>query len=127
MKKLSSVIILIGIISIVLFTGCGAESTQSDSGDYTQNEIQEIAKCMTEKGVIMYGSISCPHCTDQKARFGDAVQFINYVECNAFENKKDAELCVEKGIEALPTWDLPNGDRILGNYPISELAEKTGC
>ena len=124
MKKLS---ILLLVTTIVLATGCGGAQSVTGEEGYTPAELEEIAKCMTEKGAIMYGSISCPHCSDQKARFGDAIKFINYLECNAYESPEDAKICIEKGIEALPTWDLPNGERILGNHPISELTEKAGC
>lgn len=124
MKKLS---ILLIVVTMFLATGCGEENAATGDEGYTPAEIEEIAKCMTENGAIMYGSVSCPHCTDQKARFGDAIKFINYLECNAYESPEDAKICIEKGIEALPTWDLPSGERIFGNYPISELAEKSGC
>ena len=58
-----------------------------------------FAKCLTEKGAVMYGAVWCAHCKDQKKAFGDSFQYIKYVECT--ENTK---LCLDDGVNGYPTW-----------------------
>ena len=58
-----------------------------------------FAKCLTAKGLTMYGAEWCPHCKDQKALFGDSFKYVNYVEC-----PQNTNLCLAKGIQGYPTW-----------------------
>ena len=81
----------------------------------------DFAKCLTEKGVIMYGSEYCSHCSNQKEMFGDSFQYINYVECS-----ENPELCTEMGILAIPTWYI-NGNLYTGEKTIQELSNLSGC
>jgi len=45
-------------------------------------QAQSLALCLTQKGVIMYGTERCPHCQNQKKLFGDAFSSIHYVDCD---------------------------------------------
>lgn len=81
-----------------------------------------FAKCLTQKGVAMYGAYWCPHCQRQKKLFGDSFKYVNYVECT-----KDIKKCQEKKIEGYPTWIFKNGERIKGEATFEELAKKTTC
>jgi hypothetical protein len=58
-----------------------------------------FAKCLTEKGWVMYGAEWCSHCKEQKALFGDSFQYIKYVEC-----PDNVQLCLNKGVNGYPTW-----------------------
>ena len=60
-----------------------------------------FAKCLTAKGLTMYGAEWCPHCKDQKALFGTSFKYINYVEC-----PNNTNLCIAKNIQGYPTWIL---------------------
>ena len=81
-----------------------------------------FAKCLTEKGAIMYGTYWCPHCKNEKNAFGDSFQFVNYVECTENPNE-----CLAKGIEGYPTWIFPDGKRLIGEQGITKLQEVSGC
>lgn len=81
-----------------------------------------FARCLTVKGFVMYGTSTCPHCADQKAMFGDAFDYINYIGCDT-----DSTECINKNIESVPTWDLPTGERILGVQALEELSRLSGC
>ena len=65
----------------------------------TNKNFDEFAKCLTQKGAVMYGAVWCPHCIEQKAAFGDSFKYINYVEC-----PDNTQLCIDKGISGYPTW-----------------------
>jgi hypothetical protein len=73
---------------------------QNSSCPFTGDKVA-LAKCLTEKGWTMYGADWCPHCKAQKADFGDAFQFVHYVECPDNE-----ALCNAKGVIGYPTWIL---------------------
>jgi len=40
-----------------------------------------FAKCLTDRHVLMYGAYWCPHCAEQKEKFGDSFRYAPYVEC----------------------------------------------
>jgi len=84
-------------------------------------ELNAFAQCLTEQGATMYGTEWCPHCKDQKAIFGSAFEFIDYVDCE--ENK---QACLNAGIRGYPSWVI-DGEITSGIHPISKLAQATGC
>ena len=64
----------------------------------------DFAKCLTENGATMYGTVWCGHCNNQKDMFGDSVpMFNNKNEMNGLikyylKNEKERK---EKSIKAL--------------------------
>lgn len=95
------------------FTGLLTADTEIDEG--------KLAKCLSQKGAVMYGSRGCPHCQQQKALFGDTFQHITYVECT-----EEREKCLEEGITAVPAWKI-NGELHTGVKTLEELAQMSGC
>lgn len=86
-----------------------------------------FAKCVSSKGVRMYGAWWCPHCAEQKEAFGYAFQYVKYVECSP-EGKRDInEVCKQAGIKHFPTWQFADGSRTEGELPITDISQKTGC
>lgn len=82
----------------------GAKTMQALSDATTcplpkNNNYDEFAKCLTEKGAVMYGAEWCTHCKEQKAAFGDSFKYIKYIEC-----PENILLCTDKGINGYPTW-----------------------
>ncbi len=65
----------------------------------TNKNFDDFAKCLTQKGAVMYGAVWCPHCKEQKAAFGDSFKYINHIEC-----PDNTQLCIDKGIQGYPTW-----------------------
>lgn len=82
----------------------------------------ELAACLTEKGVKMYGAYWCPHCKAQKELFGAAFDKVTYVECT-----QETKTCTEQKIESYPTWIFADGTRVSGEQPLKSLAEKAQC
>ncbi len=118
MKKLAFLLVF-----IFVFTACGGGSVAPPD----DARLKEIAQCLTDKGVKMYGAIWCSHCKQQKEAFGDAFELINYVECDANTNLETAKLCVENKIESVPTWDIPGQEFTSGFHDPEELATLAGC
>lgn len=117
-------LILTSILLIVSLSGC--TETPSGGGE-TDEDLNRIAQCLTEKGTKMYGAIWCSHCNNQKKAFGDAFQYIEYVECDANTDLEGAKACLEAGIQGYPTWVFGDGTRKAGEVEISQLAELAGC
>jgi len=97
----------------------------TEENAYDAATIEKLAKFMTEKGMIMYGAYWCPHCQDQKKEFGDAVQYIDYVECDAKGTDANPEECVAQGVEGYPTW-IYQGTKYSGLKSLSDLAKIVG-
>ena len=96
------------------------------SGCVTGNSIGvdekiEFAKCLTQNDAIMYGASWCSHCQNQKELFGDAFQYVNYVECT-----EDTVLCDDAGVKGYPTW-IVGEQHLEGEQSFSTLSKLTGC
>jgi len=86
-----------------------------------------LAKCIANTSTTFYGAFWCPHCQDQKRAFGDAAQYLPYVECSTPDAQHETPVCVAAGVHAYPTWQFPDGSRASGDQSMQTLSEKTGC
>ena len=80
-----------------------------------------FAKCLSSKGVKMYGASWCGHCANQKAMFGDSFRYVTYVECTT--NQAD---CTAAGVQGYPTW-IVNGKAYPGEQTLQSLSTLSGC
>ncbi len=112
-EKMKKSLIIIWLMSLLLLTGC-QKTTQSDVN------AGELAKCLWEKWVKMYGTATCSHCITQKKIFGDDFKYINYVDCGV-----TPEQCQE--LNWTPTREFSNGDRLEWLQELKILKEKSGC
>ncbi|MEY4744181.1 MAG: hypothetical protein RL272_126 [Candidatus Parcubacteria bacterium] len=88
----------------------------------------DLAQCLTDKGVKMYGAYWCPHCQAQKKAFGAAFKKVTYVECAIpGDPRSQTQECKDAKIEGYPTWVFPDGTRQSGEVSMAGLAEKAGC
>ncbi|HOG15133.1 MAG TPA: hypothetical protein PK674_00955 [Candidatus Absconditabacterales bacterium] len=88
------------------------------------NTVKEdnLAKCLTSKGIKLYGMAGCPYCKAQIELFGDDFQYINYINCS-----EDPNVCVEKGISGVPAWEFIDGSIKSGLHSLEDLADLVGC
>lgn len=113
------------LLSSLAFAAC---SGSTPSGGQTNEQAIAIAQCLDEKGAEMYGAFWCPHCADQKKMFGkEAEKYIPYNECDPRGENPVTETCLELEVESYPTWIFPDGTRLVGATPLSELQERAGC
>jgi len=98
-------------------------------GSRTQHKYDGFARCLTDRGVKMYGHWQCPHCQDQKREFQASFEYISYVECGIPGNRKGKNpVCQEEGIKGYPTWQFPpTGERVERVLTLEELSDRTGC
>lgn len=126
-SKQKIVLTIVGLVVLVIVFYYAAMGITKYTGKViTGNVISELsienfAKCLSEKGVKMYGARTCSHCENQKELFGDSFQYINYVEC-----LDTPDICISRGIEYYPAWDI-NGQLDYGTQTLQKLAELSGC
>ncbi|CAJ1958704.1 unnamed protein product [Cylindrotheca closterium] len=89
----------------------------------------ELAKMLTEKGMVFYGAFWCPHCSRQKEIFGaQAFSLLNYQEC-APKGYGFKGVC--KDIDGYPSFRSKGGMLrktidFSGERPLSYFAEQVG-
>jgi len=90
--------------------------------EYSEEILEILAKCLDEKGAKFYGTPTCPYCTGQKEMFGQAAEYLPYVDCT---EKRDE--CEAANVGGVPDWRFPDGSQQLGMLTIEKLAELSGC
>jgi uncharacterized membrane protein len=81
-----------------------------------------LARHLREQGAVMYGAYWCPHCTEQKALFGDAAKDVPYVECAKDAVNGRPDLCEKAGVKSFPTWVMGT-ERREGTQSLRALAD----
>lgn len=98
-------------------------------GNRQQHQHDGFAKCLSDRGVKMYGAWWCPHCQEQKEKFGASFKLAPYVECGVQgDTSKRTQACVDAEIKHYPTWQFPpTGERVERVFELEELSERTNC
>ena len=120
---LLAAVVLIAVLVFYQFPGSSNSGGGSDTpnGDTPPSSVTaEFAECITESGAVFYGTNWCSHCNDQKEIFGQHMDKITFVDCDA------GDLCARNGVTAFPTWII-NGEKYLGTKSPEVLAALTGC
>jgi glutaredoxin len=114
MKKvwIAAIIIIIIVIAVAGF---------SATGFFVSDNQNSFAKCLSEKGAVMYGTDWCGYCKKQKELFGSSFSDIVFIDCDY--NKAD---CDYAGVTGYPTWRI-NGVNYPGLQSLEKLANLTGC
>lgn len=126
------VMAFVGCMAILGFTltGCASGSeapTNEATAPLPADASYEarLANHLAEEGAAMYGAFWCPHCTDQKELFGEAVDRVPYVECDPEGENAQPDLCAAKEIKGYPTWEI-DGEFYPGTQSLEELAQLSG-
>jgi len=98
-------------------------------GHRSQHKYDAFARCLGDRGVKMYGAWWCPHCVEQKEKFGASFDYAPYVECGVKGDLKGQNpVCKEDGIKHFPTWQFPpTGERVEKVLSLEVLSDRTGC
>jgi hypothetical protein len=116
-KLVAAAVVAIAVLAVAYYylTG-GFGGTPAGPGKY-----DELARCLTDKGAVLYGLATCPHCIEQKELFGSSFQYVTYVECS-----QQQALCTAKGVQFVPAWEI-DGAIEVGVKPLATLAQEAGC
>src|SRR5215472_13213833 len=94
---------------------------------YRSHKYDAFAKCLATKQARMYGLYWCPHCAEQKEKFGKSFQYVPYVECAIKDKPGITEQCQAAGTRLFPSWQFGNNPPKEGVLSLEELSDKTGC
>lgn len=114
-KMKSHAVILLLFVAIIIFSYTFYLRYQ------TPGQYDEFARCITEKGFVIYGNDFCQYTNKQMNFFGKSKKYLNYVKCA--ENK---ELCNIKGVKITPTWEI-NGKMYEQVQSLERISDLTGC
>lgn len=99
--------------------------------DSQQDRLESFARCLSEKGYLMYSSFTCSHCRAQRKSFGSAFEYIKEIECNPSAPNTQVERCIENKIRKIPTWiqevDGREQKRLEGYQLLEALSVSSGC
>jgi hypothetical protein len=115
----TKIILFVVFIVLVLFGGVWLVTRPPKQNDLG---LDDFAKCLADKNLVMYGAYWCSHCQAQKKLFGTSVQYLKYIECT-----QETKLCTEKEITGYPTWIAADGQRYEGEQSLQKLSEITSC
>lgn len=121
-QKIIIILIILGAVAISL--GYYFFASKDSSGESKDMEI--FTKCLSDKGIKLYGAFWCSHCQNQKKIFGDSVKNINYIECST-PDKKLTDACNQAGVNSFPTWEFQDGEKISGELTLQEISDNSGC
>lgn len=111
---------MIWIVVLIVVVGAVYYSIARPKSDLNPKEKESLAKCLTEKEIYLFGAFNCPNCGVQKEMFGEAVEFIVYINCDLEPDKCDINE------NTYPYWKMD--DNILrGPVPLKFLKDRTGC
>jgi hypothetical protein len=97
-------------------------------GWYHRNhKYDAFAQCLTANRAKMYGLYWCPHCAEQKEKFGASFRYINYVEGAVKDSKELAPICQAAGVKLFPSWQFGQDPPKEGILSMDALSDKTGC
>jgi hypothetical protein len=94
-----------------------------------QHQNDAFAHCLGARGVKMYGAYWCPHCQEQKEKFGASFEYAPYVECGVKgDPRAQSQVCKDENVKHYPTWQFPpTGERVERIFTLEELSDRTGC
>ncbi len=101
-------------------TTTGLATTTQAEGEAAPDLVQ-FAKDLTAAGVVFYGANWCPACTAQKELFADGKDDLPFVEVTNPDRSLNATGNAE-GISEFPTWDFPDGTRLVGLQTLATLS-----
>jgi hypothetical protein len=108
--------------------------TRSRANKYIQTVLGQrkydgFAHCLSDRGVKFYGAWWCPHCEEQKEKFGASIDEVPYIECGVQgDTRAKTQVCKDANITHYPTWQFPPmGERVERVFTLKELSDRTGC
>jgi uncharacterized membrane protein/glutaredoxin len=113
------------VAMVTLVATIGIYASQGKLAAQSNSFAGKLAQHLTATNAKMYGAYWCPHCIDQKKKFGEAEKLVPYIECDAKGVNPQTALCQQKGITGFPTWEI-NGKMLSGERSLDELAIASG-
>ena len=99
------------LIIVLILAGVSFSFYQSNK----PGQFDNLAKCLADKGAVMFGASFCKYTAAQKGMFGNSMKFIDY-----------RDFTEDSNIKITPTW-LINGKYYENAQSFDRLSAITGC
>ena len=128
-KRLIKIVLVIAAFAVVYGLGVLSRTNRTVQRMLGQRKYDGFAQCLNEKGVKFYGAWWCPHCEEQKEKFGASIDLVPYIECGVKgDTHGKSQACKDANITRYPTWQFPpTGERVERVFSLEELRDRTGC
>tara|TARA_Y100000031_G_scaffold155939_1_gene208477 strand:+ start:1324 stop:1755 length:432 start_codon:yes stop_codon:yes gene_type:complete len=110
-KKSKKIMLISSLVVVLIVVGIGFSFANSQKPAF----LDDFAKCLTEKGAVMYGATWCKYTSAQKGMFENSMKFIDYRD---FSEHSDVRIT--------PTWFI-DGNKYENVQSLDKLASVTGC
>ena len=89
------------------------------------DDLVAFAKSLAAVGTTFYGAAWCAHCTAQKELFEDGGPYLPFVEVTN-PDRTPNQIGIDAQISTFPTWEFPDGSRLMGPQSLETLANRSG-
>ena len=102
---------IFSVFVILIIVGIGYSFVQSGK----PGPLDDFAKCLNEKGAVIYGASFCKYTGAQRGMFGKSDKYLDYKDYTE-----------DSSIKITPTWKI-NGQYYQSVQSMERLAALTGC
>lgn len=97
---------------------------ESDIQNLLYSDLSDFARCLTNKGAVLYGTFDDAQTIRQKEDLGNSFSYIIYVECKDTVTNLIKKECLNYSV--YPVWSI-NDKTLKGYQNIDYLSDITGC
>ena len=128
-RRVISMVLIVAAFAIAYLLGTQSRHVRFLQKALGMRKYDNFAHCLSDRGVKFYGAYWCPHCAEQKEKFGASIDEVPYIECGVKGDlKAKTQVCKDAGIAHYPTWQFPpTGERVELVFALEELSDRTGC
>ncbi|MGI9470361.1 MAG: Ig-like domain-containing protein, partial [Rubripirellula sp.] len=102
----------------------GLQAAGQGEGELAPDLVQ-FAKDLVDAGVQFFGAEWCPACTAQKELFQDGKNDLGFIEVTNPDRTLNS-IGIAENIAQFPTWDFPDGTRVVGLQTLEQLSALSG-
>ena len=128
-KRAIYAVLIVAAFALAYYLGTRSRNVRYIQKILGQRKYDGFASCLKDRGVKFYGAWWCPHCEEQKEKFGASIDEVPYVECGVQgDTRAKTQVCKDANITHYPTWQFPpTGERFERVFTLQELSDRTGC
>jgi large repetitive protein len=89
------------------------------------NDLVAFAKALADSGTRFFGAAWCEFCTTQKELFQDGGKYLPFIEVTNPDRSRN-QVGIDEDITQYPTWEFPDGDRLVGELTLQQISEESG-
>ena len=124
----SGILLFPEVINLDTLLASPAPTPEGPQQTFTPEQLTGLANCLTGKEVRFFGTAECPWCIRQKELFGEAAEFLPYIECTpGIATEQEIAMCEEANVGGVPDWRFPGQEPVTGMQSIERIAELSGC